>query len=185
MKKYFKWSCVICVVLILCFFYAHIDKMYAVYDLDVDPGDYVGTNLDTCEEYKQEFTSEEKALDGVALKFAMSGEELQKVKLIYSIESEDGETLREGELEGSKFKNQKFNKLGFDRIEDTKDKTFVFKCHVENNDINNGISIQQEGENLVLIYYMFKFDLETFVIACALCAYVIIFMQIVFKMFKE
>ena len=107
------------------------------------------------------------------------------MKLIYSIESEDGETLREGELEGSKFKNQKFNKLGFDRIEDTKDKTFVFKCHVENNDINNGISIQQEGENLVLKYYMFKFDLETFVIACALCAYVIIFMQILFKMFKE
>ena len=185
MKKFTKLGSMILVIAVLCFVYAHIDKMHPVFDEDVDPAYYGGTIVGSTEEFQQTFVSSEEHIDGVALKFGVTGEKLQEVNLVYSIESEDGKILGTGKLEGSKFKNQKYNALEVDRIENVKGQTLVFKCHLENTDTENGISISKEGENLVMKYYMSRFDLETFVIACALCAYVVLFMKILFKMFKE
>ena len=180
MKKFIKLGSMILVIAVLCFVYAHIDKMHPVFNEEVDPAYYGGT-----QEFQQSFVSGEDHIDGVALKFGVTGENIQKVNLVYSIESENGQILGTGNLEGSKFKNQKYNVLKVDRIENVKDQVLVFKCHLENTDAENGISISKEGENLVMKYYMSRFDLETFVIACALCAYVVVFMKILFKMFKE
>lgn len=185
MKKFTKFGSVILVIAVLCFVYAHIDKMHPVFNEKVDPAYYGGTAVGSTEKFQQVFISGEDHIDGVALKFGVTGENINKVNLVYSIESEDGQTLGTGNLEGSQFKNQKYNVLKVDRIENVKDQELVFKCHLENTDAENGISISKEGENLVMKYYMSRFDLETFVIACALCAYVVVFMKILFKMFKE
>ena len=185
MKKYFKWVCIILIVVVACFIYAHIDKMHAIFDEDVDPSLYVGSDVQSREEFEQKFVSEEEALDGIALKFNITGENIEKVTLVYEIADESGKTIRSGELSGDKFQNQKYNKLSFDRISDSKSKEFIFKCHVENNDVANGISFLKENDTLVMKYYMSRFDLETFIIAVALCLYVIVFMKILFKMFKE
>jgi len=185
MKKFIKLGSMFLVIAVLCFVYAHIDKMHPVFNEEVDPAYYGGTAVGSTEEFQQVFVSGEDHIDGVALKFGVTGENIQKVNLVYSIESEDGQILGTGNLEGSKFKNQKYNALEVDRIENVKDQVLVFKCHLENTDAENGISISKEGENLVMKYYMSRFDLETFVIACALCAYVVVFMKILFKMFKE
>ena len=141
--------------------------------------------MGSTEEQVQKFASDEKALDGVAVKFTTTGENLDQVVLVYSIEDESGQVIRNGKLSGDKFKNQKYNKLSFDRIDHALGKEFVFKCHLENNDEDNGISFQKEGDNLVMKYYMSRFDLETFVVACALCLYVVMFMRILIKLFKE
>lgn len=185
MKRVTKLGSIILVIVVLCFAYAHIDKMHPVFNEDVDPADYVGTTVGTTEEFQQAFVSGEEYIDGIALKFGTTGSKLHEVNLIYSIESEDGQILGTGKLEGSKFKNQKYNILEVEKIENVKGKILVFKCYLENTDAENGISISKEGENLVMKYYTSRFDLETFLIACALCAYVAVFMKILFKMFKE
>lgn len=185
MKKYVKWTLALVIVIIACFAYAHIDKMHAIFNEDIDPSLYVASDVASQEEFEQKFISEEDALDGVALKFNTTGEQLAKVRLVYSIENASGEIIRTGILEGEKFKNQKYNILAFDRIENSKNQEYVFKCHCENNDEVNGISILSENNTLVMKYYMSRFDVETFVIAVALCVYVMIFMKVLFKMFKE
>lgn len=183
MKKYYKSILIIVIVAAACFAYAHINKMHSVFNEDVDS--FVSTDVASQEEYVQQFVSEEKALDGVAVKFAVTGEQIDQVNLVYSVEDENGQIMREGVLSGDQFANQKYNKLVFDRIENAKNKTFVFKCHLENNDADNGVSFQLEEENLVMKYYMSRFDLETFIVACALCLYVVVFMKILIKLFKE
>ena len=185
MKKYIKWIIAFVIVIFACFAYAHIDKMHAIFDEDVDPSLYNGTEVASKDVFEQKFVSKEKALDGVALKFNTTGENLSKVKLFYSIEDSSGETIRKGCLDGDEFENQKYNILAFDRIENSQDKEFVFKCYCENNDEANGISILSENNTLVMKYYMSRFDMETFVIAVALCLYVLVFMKVLFKMFKE
>ena len=185
MKRKFKIFVCLIIILAACFGYAHIDKMHSVFDTEVDPSLYVSTSIDSKEEYRQEFVCEEKILDGIAVKFNITGEEIDKVKLIYCIEDEHENVIREGTLSGDKFRNQKYNKLGFETIENTKGKKFIVKIHLENNDAENGVSFLFEGEKLVLKYYAFRFDVETFMIACFFCAYVVGFMKILFKMFKE
>ena len=185
MKKFIKLGSMILAVAVLCFIYAHIDKMHPVFNEEVDPAYYSGTAVGSTEEFRQSFVSNEEHIDGVALKFGVTGESLQKVNLVYSVESEDGQVLGTGNLKGNKFKNQKYNVLKVDRIENVKDQILVFKCRLENTDSENGISISKEGENLVMKYFTSRFDLETYVIAFALCAYVVVFMKILFKMFKE
>lgn len=185
MKKYMKYVGMAVVVFLLSFLYAHINKMHAVFDEEVDQSLFTSTEISSQEEFQQGFICEEDAIDGIALKFARTGEEIEKVKLVYSIEDTEGNILGEGVLNGEDFKNQKYNKLKVERIEDIKGKELIFKCHMENNDDTNGISMYKEGSTLVMKYYLFRFDVETFFIACALCIYVIVFMQILFKMFKE
>ena len=184
MKKFIKLGSMILVIAVLCFVYAHIDKMHPVFNEEVDPAYYGGTAVGSTEEFHQVFISGEEYIDGIALKFGSTGYRLHEVNLIYSIES-DGKVLGSGKLEGSKFQHQKYNILEVERIENVKGKALLFKCHLENTDAENGISISKEGENLVMKYYASRFDLETFVIACALCAYVVVFMKFLFKMFKE
>ena len=185
MKKYVKVGGITLFVMGLCFVYAHIDKMHPIFNVDVDPGAYGSTDIGTTEEFQQTFVVTEKAIDGVAVKFVTTGEKLDKVNLIYSIENQNGQVLGSGKLEGSKFKNQKYNKLVVERIDNTEGETLIFKCHMENNDDANGVSLYKEGENIVMKYYMSRFDVETFGVACALCLYVVAFMKILFKMFKE
>ena len=185
MKKYLKSGIIVLVILVLCFMYAQIDKMHPVFNTDVDPSAYSSTEVGTTEVFEQTFVSKEKAVDGIAVKFVTTGADLDKVNLIYSIEDESGNVLGSGKLSGDKFRNQKYNKLNVERIDDAKGKKLVFKCQMENNDKDNGISIYQEGENIVMKYYMSRFDLESFIVACALCLYVIVFMKILFKMFRE
>lgn len=185
MKKGVKKLIVLLVVLVACFAYAHVNKMHSVFDSDVDPSMYITTSIDSQEEYSHSFVVEEKALDGVAVKVNVAGEELDKVKLVYSISSSDNVELGKGEIAGSKLRNQKYNKLAFERLEDTEGKQFIFKCHLENNDEVNGVSFQFEGENMVMKYYMFRFDIETFCIALFFCMYVYFFMKVLFKMFRE
>lgn len=185
-KRYLHKACITALVFSLCFIYAHVDKMHAIFNEDVDPSFYTGTEVGSDNQFEQEFiVKEETFLDGVALKFATTGEQLERVNLLYLIEDDKGCVLGEGKLEGDKFRSQKYNKLSFGRIDNIKDKKLVFKCYMENNNDQNGISISHQGETMVLRYYASRFDVETFVIACALCMYMIGFMKILFKMFKE
>jgi len=185
MKKYVKIGSLVLMILVLCIAYAHINKMHPIFNVDVDPGTYIGTAVGASEEFEQIFVSQEKSIDGVAVKFATTGENLEAVQLVYSIEDENGQVLGDGVLKGSNFKNQKYNQLKVKRIEDAEGKVFIFKCHMENNDDTNGISFYQESDNLIMKYYMTRFDAETFLVAFALCLYVVVFMKILFKMFKE
>lgn len=185
MKKCIKYISIVMVIFLLSFSYAHINKMHAVFNEKIDQSLFVSTEISSQEEYRQAFIASEDAIDGIALKFARSGEEIDKVVLKYAIEDASGKVVREGRLDGENFRNQKYNKLKFDRINDAKGKELVFICQVENNDESNGISLYKESGTLVMKYYCFRFDLETFCIAFALCVYVIVFMRILFKIFKE
>ena len=184
MRKYIKWGAISLILFVICFAYAHIYKMHPVFDTDVDAGLYIGTPVGEEAEYSQTFTCEEQFLDGVALKFG-TGEELDKVSVVYSISDQSGREVGSGVLPGKKLANNKYNKMKVERIENAKGETYTFRCHVENDDEANGISIYQEGEHLVMKYFAFRFDFETLVIACSFCVYVIVFMKILFKLFRE
>ena len=156
-----------------------------MYNVDIDPSDYVAIGMEENKIYEQTFICGEDKLDGINVKIATAGESLENVVLKYEIRNGQGEKVGAGEIQGNQIKNNKFNKLKIKRIEETKGKKFIIRTSVENIDSTNAVSLYQANNNLVMKYYVFRFDLETFVIGCSFCLYIFFFMKLLFKLFRE
>ena len=185
MKKYLQWGIIICVLIASCFAYAHVNNMHCLFDEDIDPGYYTVINMEENVFCEQNFQCEEKKIDGVNIKLVTSGTELNKVVLNYEICDESGRTIRSDKISGSQLKSNKYNKLKFDTIEDARGKSFKIRIWTEKVDANNIINLYQAEDNLVMKYYSFRFDMETFAIACSFCLYIFFFMKLLFKLFRE
>lgn len=200
MKKKIKSVILIAVVIALSFLYAHIDKNRYLYDRETPSETYAGTGiLKDGEELKQTFVSEEDTLDGLNIKSTIVGN-VDQVVLEYSVtDNQTGETA-EGTIRGTDVKNNKFNQYKIPGISGAKGREYTIVLRETGSDEGNGItfyvdtsehlkgSLTIRGEKtqgaLVARTLSHRFDLETFIVLLGFVTFVVVFIRVLYKLFK-
>lgn len=202
MKKYIKTGTGILVVLILAFLYAHIDKNSYLYDRNADTSAFIstGTLLDG-EVISQKFVSEEDILSGINIKCSVLGD-ASDVEVQYRLlDAENGKEVASGSVNADEIKNNKFNQFQIEQIDSAKETEYLFEITETGADATNGVSfyvVPQKEEDahvlhiknnetegaLAARYVSHRFDAETFVVLLGFVAFIVIFMKLLYKLFK-
>ena len=200
MRKKIISCLIICVVIVLSYFYAHIDKNSYIYNRNSDTALFYGTGiLLNNEEITQTFIAEENVIDGFNIKIATAGN-VEKVVLSYSVIDEMSEVVAQAELPANALESNKFNRLEIPTIENTEGKQYTLVLSTENADEQNGVGFYIEPgrrENqqltiknndtdgtLVVRSISHRFDMETFVVLLGIILFVVVFMKVLYKFFK-
>lgn len=202
MKKYIKTGIGILIVVILAFLYAHIDKNSYLYDRNADTSTFLNTGiLLDGEKISQEFISEEDILDGMNIKCAVQGENAG-VEVHYTLQ--DVETKKEiasGTMKAGEIKNNKFNLFKVKQMNGTEGKRYLFEITETGADAANGVSFYVVPEKadtaqqlsiknnetqgaLAVRTVSHRFDVETFVVLLGFVLFIVIFMKLLYKLFK-
>lgn len=202
MKKYIKTGIGILIVVVLAFLYAHIDKNSYLYDRNADTSAFISTGtLLEGESIRQEFTSQEGLLSGINLKCSILGD-VSGVEVQYCLK--DAETEQEivsGIIRADEIKNNKFNLLEIEQIDAAKGNSYLFELTETGADTTNGVSFyvvpQKEEDAQVLYiknhetegalaarYVSHRFDAETFLVLLGFVAFIVVFMKLLYKLFK-
>lgn len=194
-------SClVIVVVVVLSFFYAHIDKNSYIYDRNADTSTFYGTGiLLEGQEIVQTFISEENTIDGINIKIATHGN-VDEIFLCCKVLDDNKEEVGNVRVKGNDLENNKFNQIAIPTIFDTKEKQYTLVLSVENSDDLNGISFYIAQDNkeeqqltvknskvegtLVVRTISHRFDMETFVVLFGIIVFIMMFMKILYKIFE-
>jgi len=198
-KKVF--SClVLCIVIVLSYVYAHIDKNHYVYDKNADTSTYVGTHIVVDGEFvKQSFVANDDTIDGINLKIAVYGNP-ENLILQYSILDSDDAIVAEAEVVGTELQHNKFNYLQLSTIENTKGNLYTLMLGVKHADEQNGLGFYIEPgskENMTLLVReqetkgalvtritSHRFDVETFVVLLGIIVFITGFMKVLDKYFR-
>lgn len=200
MKRKIRLIVIALVVIGLAFLYAHIDKNTYLYDRNADLESYVQTGvLLEGETISQTFFCQEDVLDGINLKSAVIGN-VDGVTLEYIITDNKTGEATGGTVKGTEINANKFNKYMFPKIENAKDKSYTLVLKETGTDINNGVSLyidqtenkerqlsirEQETEgSLVVRLVSHKFDVETFVVLLGFAVFIVIFIKVLYKLFR-
>lgn len=200
MKKKMISCLMIVIVIVLSYFYAHIDKNSYLYDRNADTGTFCGTGvLEEDEEIRQTFMADENTIDGINIKVSISGT-VDDVVLHCVLLDENMQKVSETTVAASELENNKFNKLEFSEVTETKGKQYTIVLSEENSDDQNGIGFYYEPSgseeqnlmikenevdgNLVARSICNRFDVETFVVLLGIIAFVVVFMKVLYKYFK-
>lgn len=190
----------IAALLIFAFAYAHIAKMNVIYDKTVDSSEYQSTGWKQDTVIEQNFISKENSLDGINIKCQTSGD-LQSVALCYTLENlVDHKVVATGKLAAEEIESTRFNQLIFDTVENCKNKEFQLKIWTESLSDTEGISyyycagitegseLTIDGEKtegtLIIKTITNKFDIETFFVFLIMITFMIVFMKVLYKLFK-
>lgn len=198
MRRTVKYAALVIVFVGFAFLYSHIDKLHAVYNEDVDNSEYLNTGILTDNIVSQKFVAEENRLDGLRIKCVTVGE-TDGSEIEYSItDHETGELLRTGTADGSAVENNKFVDLSFDTIEGCKDRTYELSLHVTGNE-NAGLGFYVENSEKNAVYTVdgedrdgtviirtvtWRFDFETFFVVILFEIYFVLFIKVMYKLFK-
>lgn len=200
MKKKIISCLLICVVVVLSYFYAHIDQNSYIYNRNADTSTFYGTGiLLNGENIAQTFIAEENTIDGINIKVVTSGN-VANVDLNYSVLDEKSEEVASLRISATRLENNKFNQLDIPTIKDTAGKQYTLVLSVENADEHNGVGFYIEPrrrENqqltiknsdtdgtLVVRIISHRFDIETFVVLLGIILFVVMFMKVLYKFFK-
>ena len=200
MRKKIISCLIICVVIVLSYFYAHIDKNSYIYNRNSDTALFYGTGiLLNNEEITQTFIAEENVIDGFHIKIATAGN-VEKVVLSYSVIDEMSEVIAQAKVPANALESNKFNRLEIPTIENTEGKQYTLVLSTENADEQNGVGFYIEPgrrENqqltiknndtdgtLVARIISHRFDMETFVVLLGIILFVVMFMKVLYKFFK-
>ena len=200
MRKKIISCLIICVVIVLSYFYAHIDKNSYIYNRNSDTALFYGTGiLLNNEEITQTFIAEENVIDGFHIKIATAGN-VDKVVLSYSVIDEMSEVVAQAKVPVNALESNKFNRLEIPTIENTEGKQYTLVLSTENADEQNGVGFYIEPgrrENqqltiknndtdgtLVARIISHRFDMETFVVLLGIILFVVVFMKVLYKFFK-
>lgn len=200
MKKKIISCLVICVVVVLSYFYAYIDQNIYIYNRNTDTASFYGTGLlMKDEEVTQTFIAEANTIDGINVKVSIIGN-VENIVLHYSVLNEDSEEVANAQIDAKNLENNKFNKLDLPTITDTAGTEYTLVLSVENGDEQNGVGFflepgtkekqqlsikdnETEG-TLVARIISHRFDIETFVVLLGIVAFVTVFMKILYRFFK-
>lgn len=200
MKKKIVSFLIMCAVIFLSYFYAHVDYNSYIYDRHIDTTMYYGTGplLDD-ETITQTFISEENTIDGFNIKIVTSGN-VEKLVLEYSVIDEKFEVVAQAKVPANTLESNKFNHLDIPTIENSAGKQFTIVMSVDNADEQNGVGFYvASGRNgnqqlnirnndtdgtLVVRIISHRFDMETFIVFLGIVTFVVMFMKVLYKFFK-
>ena len=198
-KKIF--SCfVVCIVIVLSYLYAHIDKNNYVYNRDTDASAFIGTGIVLeGESISQTFVAKDNTIDGINLKIGVYGN-AEKLVLQYGILDSNNQVVAEAKVAGVELQHNKFNHLQLPTIENTKGNQYTLILNVGHADEQNGLGFyiepglkenqrltvrEQETEGaLVARITAHRFDMETFVVLLGILAFITGFMKVLYKFFS-
>lgn len=200
MKKKIISCLVIIVVIVLSYFYAHIDKNSYIYNRHTENADFISTGiLNDGEELVQTFRAEEDAIDGINVKVSVPNNS-ENVVLHYEVVDVKANKVVSSKISASKLDNNKFNLLKVPRIEDTKGKSFAIVLKVECDDESQGLAFYLEpgrqnnneldvkgnstDATLIARSVCHRFDVETFVVLLGMITFIVGFMKVLYKFFK-
>lgn len=200
MKKKIISCLMIIIVIVLSYFYAHIDKNSYLYNQNADTSTFYGTGvLQEGEEIRQTFISDEDTIDGINLKVVTTGN-IEDVVLYYTILDAESNEVFTTAIVARELDNNKFNQLKVSTINNAKDKQYTLVLSEEHSDAQNGIGFYIEpcsdkGQELsvanrdiegrlVLRTICHRFDMETFVVLLGVIFFIVTFMKILYKYFK-
>ena len=202
MKKYIKTGIGILIVVILAFLYAQIDKNSYLYDRNADTSTFISTGtLLEGETISQGFVSEEEILSGINMKCSVLGD-ASDVEVQYSLRDiETGKVVASGSVKAGEINNNKFNQFRMEPIDSAKGKEYLLEITETGADAANGVSFyvvpqKEEGAQVLNIknnetegslavrYVSHRFDMETFVVLLGFAAFIVIFMKLLYKLFK-
>lgn len=200
MKKKIISYLVICVVVVLSYFYAYTDQNIYIYNRNTDTAIFCGTGLlMEDEEITQTFIAKENTIDGINVKISIVGN-VENMVLHYSVLNEDSKEVAAAQVDAKLLENNKFNQLNLPTIEDTAGQEYTLVLSVENAEEQNGVGFfiepgtkekqqlsvkdnETEG-TLVVRIISHRFDVETFVVLLGIIVFVTVFMKILYKFFK-
>lgn len=200
MKKKISVGLLVCVAIVLSYFYANVDMNSYIYDRNTETGNYITTGV-LCEGETliQSFVAEESTIDGINVKLSLLGN-VNEVVLRYTIVDAQGQELAKAMVSGQELENNKFNLLKIPQIKDTKDDTFTLVFTEENADEQNGISfyldsVSHEGHELMINgnnakgtlvarIVCHRFDVETFAVLLGMLMCISVFMRMLYQLFK-
>lgn len=200
MKKRVITFVMLCIVIVASYFYAYIDCNSYIYDRNADTATFYGTGVLTeNDRIEQTFAVKENTIDGINVKVSLAGD-VQNVVLHCCILNDEKEEVAKTEVSATELQNNKFNRIRFSTIENTRGKQYMLVLQVENADEQNGVSFyieptQQENQRLsiddndtagtlVVRMVSHRFDVETFVVLLGMITFVSAFMKMLYKMFK-
>lgn len=200
MKKKIILCLMIVVVIVLSYFYAHIDKNSYLYDRNADTGTFYGTGvLEENEEIRQTFIANENTIDGINIKVDIYGI-VDDVVLNCVLLDEDMREVSKINITANELEDNKFNKLELPEAAGTKGNQFTLVLSEENSDNQNGVGFYFEpgssaeqklsikgnetDGNLVARSVCNRFDAETFIVLLGIIAFVAGFMKVLYKYFK-
>lgn len=198
MKRTFKYVVLAIVFVGFAFFYSHIHVLHAVYNEDVDNSEYLNTGILTDDNVCQKFVVSENRLDGLRIKCVTVGETDESTIEYVIIDCETEEVLRQGKVDGSLAENNKFVNLSFDTIEGCKDKVYEVDLHivgkenaglgfyVENSSEDAAYTVDGEKRDgtVIIRTETWRFDFETFFVVILFELYFVLFIKVMYKLFK-
>lgn len=200
MKRKISSCIMIVLVIVLSYFYAHIDKNSYIYNKSADTGTFYGTGiLRNNEELTQTFIAEEDAIDGINIKVTILGN-VENVVLTYALVDGTSKEVCQATISASELENNKFNQLKIPKITETEGKQYTLVLREENSDEQNGVGFYLEPSSrdeqklvvkdnetdgtLVARVVCHRFDLETFVVMLGMITFIVAFMKVLYKFFK-
>ena len=200
MKKKIISCLAIVVVMVLSYFYAHIDKNSYLYDKNADTGAFNATGvLEDGEEIRQSFIADENTIDGINIKVNISGN-VETVVLNCVLLDEAMQEVCYANVAANELENNKFNKIEFPIVTETKGRQFTLVLREENSDGQNGVGFYYEpgsqGEQRLTIrgnetegsiitrIICHRFDVETFVVLLGIITFIVVFMKVLYRYFK-
>ena len=198
MKKTIKYAVLFVLFMTFAFVYSHIDKLHPIYNEQVDNSEYLNTGILLDTQLVQTFTMKENTLDGLRIKCVTVGETSDS-EIVYLLkEKKTGQILRKGNVNGIYAENNKFLNLDFETIENCNGREYQIIFQVEGTE-GNGIGFylensgkdmaytvdgEQQKGTLIIRTVTHKFDLETFFIVILFELYFVVFIKIMYKLFK-
>lgn len=170
---------VLCFILLAAYFYAHVEKPELLYDKSITGSEYLKQDL--CRgEVSQEFVCQEDSLDAVQIKCQPCGE-IKDIALRMTLtDLETGDILAKAELAPGEMENGKFNTFSFEKIQNTKGKSYkaVFE--------GTGTEVfEQPDGTLIMKTITERFDIETFCVLLVIVGYITAFFAFLIKLFSR
>lgn len=200
MKKKIISCLIVCIVIMLAYFYSYIDKNSYIYDRNANTGTFYSTGIMMeDDEITQTFIAEEDAIDGLNIKAAIAGN-VEDVVVNYVILDADSGKVFEGRVPAAELENNKFNQLKVSGVTGTRGKPYTLVLSEEKSDEQNGVAFylapgrhenqelfikgNETDGTLVVRSICHRFDVETFIVLLGMIAFVAVFMKVLYKLFK-
>ncbi len=200
MKKWMKYIMLGAMAIIVCYLYAHIDKVHDVYDEKTDNSSYISAIVMGDSYVSQSFQCTEDSIDGISLKILLGGES-KSGELEYRLLDRSGKELINGTYPIAEIKSERINKIKFEKaIENTAGNSYTVSLRVTGFKENESLAIyfdpvgEKSGElyvngeekqgTLVLQWITHRFDVETFIVTLGFIIYFIVFFKILYRLFS-
>jgi hypothetical protein len=184
--KILKKIALVIIIAVIGVIYSYSSWPQAVYDVNIDSGAYEATPLLVGDSHiEQDFVCKYNGLN----QFQIRLDTMQRAKIgKYNwaiVDNSSNEIVREGEMDISKLDKKNNCKIKFDKIKDSKEKSYKVLIYAKSVAEDESISVLKTSDNeLVIKVYMKRFNVETFVVFLGIGVYLVAFIKFMSKLFQ-